>query len=219
MSDKSLRSYVTGFALSLVFTLIPYYLVVNHRVAGTKLLLTILSFAFMQLIVQLTFFLHLGRGPAPRWNLYFFVGTVGVIMIVVGGSIIIINNLHRNLSPADQTRRLVDSEGIYQVGGSLTGACQGRHTNYQITIKGTKTEPLLTVAGKCDTLTFIDNTPSNLEITFGTSKNPAVYAGLYSVTVPKGHTKTITLSQLGTYQFHDSTNAKIVGSFAVADSY
>ncbi len=219
MSDKNLRSYVTGFALSLVFTLIPYYLVANHRVAGTKLLFTILSFAFVQLIVQLAFFLHLGRGPAPKWNLYFFAGTVGVIMIVVGGSIIIINNLHRNLSPADQTRRLVDSEGIYQVGGELTGACQGRHTNYQVIIKGTKTEPLLSVAAKCDTLTFIDNSAANLEIVFGTSKNPKVYAGLNSIAVIKGHSKTITLSQLGTYQFHDNTNPKIVGSFAVADTY
>ena len=120
----AMKSYVTGFILSLVFTFIPYYLVDKQTISGTKLLVTILGFAVLQMLVQVTFFLHLGRGPKPRWNLFFFIATVGIILVVVGGSILIIKNLHYNMSPVDQTKRLADDEGIYQVGGQQTGACQ-----------------------------------------------------------------------------------------------
>lgn len=213
--DKSFKSYVAGYVLSLIFTLIPYQLVASHSVSGRTLLLTILGFAVVQLIVQVTFFLHLGRGPKPNWNLFFFIATVGIILIVVGGSVVIINNLHRNLLPVDQTRRIVDNEGIYQVGGLTTGACQKVRANHVITIKNGKTEPLLTIAEKCDTLTFTDKDTSNLSIAFGSAHLSVPYAGLKSIEVLKGHTKTITLSELGTFQFHDKQRPLVLGSFAV----
>lgn len=216
---QTMASYVVGYLLSLIFTLAPYYLVVHHLVFGITLLLTILGFAVVQLIVQVVFFLHLGRGPKPKWNLYFFIATIGVILVVVGGSVIIIHNLHNNLATSDQTKRLVDSEGIYQVGGVRTGACQGRHANYRITIKNGKTDPLLAVASQCDTLTFINNDNVNLELTFGTHQNHSVYAGLTAFELRKEHTKTITLSELGTYQFHDHMRPEIKGSFAVVNNY
>ncbi len=213
--DKSLASYIIGFVLSLIFTIIPYYVVVNHLLKGSSLLLAILGFAVVQLIVQVTFFLHLGRGPKPNWNLFFFAATLGIILIVVGGSLIIINNLHRNLIPADQARRIVDNEGIYQVGGETTGACHSVRTNHVITIKDGKTLPLLTIAKKCDTLTFVDKDTANLDIGFGSARLNMPYAGLSSVAVPKGHSKTITLSELGTFQFHDRVRPLVIGSFAV----
>ncbi len=147
----SIRPYVIGFILSLIFTLVPYYLVVNQVVIGRALLYSILMFAIIQLFVQITFFLHLGRGPNPRWNVYFFIMTIAVILITVGGSIVIIDNLHGNLASSDQNKRLINNEGIYQIGGETTGACQGSHDNYKVTIENDKVVPLLTVASKCDT--------------------------------------------------------------------
>ena len=216
--NKTLYSYVIGFLLSLLFTLVPYYLVTKHQLSITALLTAILLFAVVQLIVQVVFFLHIGRGPKPRWNLYFLVSTVGIALIVVGGSIIIIHNLHYNIAPADQTKRLVDSEGIYEVGGRLTGACQGPHANHQIVIKAEASSPLLTVADKCDTLTFVDADTSNATIAFGTRDHNAVYAGLTDVAVPKARTKTITLSEVGNFQFHDQKRPGVGGSFAVVDN-
>lgn len=216
--NKTLLSYVVGFLLSLVLTLVPYYLVVHHIVVGMTLLFTILIFAVAQLFVQVVFFLHIGRGPKPRWNLYFLIATVGLVLVVVGGSVVIIHNLHYNIAPADQTRRLVDSEGIYQVGSRLTGACQGYRANHRIVITNDKTTPLLTVAGQCDTLTFTNNDTTNLQLTFGTHEQHAVYAGLTDFPLPKNHSKTITLSELGTYQFHDHMRPGVTGSFAVVDN-
>ncbi len=211
----TVRSYVIGFILSLVFTFIPYYLVVNQTVSGSSLLVTILAFAVMQMIVQVTFFLHLGRGPKPNWNLFFFIATVGIILVVVGGSIMIMNNLYRNMMPADQVSKLANDEGIYQIGEEKTGACQGQHANHKISIKNGQISPSHTDAGLCDTLTFINEDDKVREITFGTHPQHGVYAGESELVVRKGRAKSITLSEAGTYQFHDHLQAEIAGDFTV----
>lgn len=217
--SNPMASYTVGFILSLVFTLIPYQLVANQIITGRLLLLTILGFAVLQMIVQVVFFLHLGRGPEPRWNLYFLLGTIVAILVVVGGSIVIINNLHGNkVSSSDQTKRLVDSEGIYQVGGEKTGACKGRYANHKVSFKNGKIEPLVTLASRCDTLTFIEDGGQEVEIKFGQHEEHSVYAGLVEITLRKDRQKTITLSESGTYQFHDNMRPEALGTFAVYDN-
>jgi cytochrome o ubiquinol oxidase operon protein cyoD len=212
----STKSYVIGFVLSLVFTLIPYYLVVNHSLTSTGLLWTILSFGIIQMIIQITFFLHLGRGPKPNWNLYFFAGTVGIILVVVGGTIVIIHNLHYNMSPADQTKFLVDQESIYQVNGKETGACQQLHANHKITIKNGQVSPVHTSAKRCDTLSFIDGDNGARVVGFGTNLSKMVYDGETELIVQKIQNKTITLSQSGTYSFYDVAQTQINGDFTVS---
>lgn len=211
----SMNSYVIGFILSLVSTFIPYYLVVNRSLAGTLLLTTILGIAMLQMIIQITFFLHLGRGPKPNWNLFFFVGTVGIILVIVGGSVMIINNLHYNMSPLDQSKKLANDEGIYAVGGEKTGACQGTYANHKITINHGQVNPLQTIASKCDTLTFINEDGAPREITFGTHPKHGVYAGDNELVVRKRRSKSITLSESGSYKFHDHLQPETAGGFTV----
>jgi cytochrome o ubiquinol oxidase operon protein cyoD len=213
--QRSMASYVTGFILSLILTIVPYYLVTHHIVSGTKLLITILGFAVVQLFVQVIFFLHLGRGPKPRWNVYFFAAAISIILVVVGGSIVIINNLHGNIAAPDQTRRLVNDEGIYQVGGVATGACRGQHPNHKLTIQNDKVTTPLVVANLCDTLTFINKDGIDLEITFGTHEHHSAYAGITTFALLKSKPNTITLSELGTFHFHDHERPQISGNFAV----
>lgn len=211
----SIKFYVTGFILSLIFTFIPYFMVVNQTISGTLLLTTILGFAVVQMLIQLTFFLHLGRGPKPRWNLFFFVATVGVILIVVGGSIMIINNLHYNMTPTDQLKKLVNDEGIYQIGGEKTGACQGQHANHQVTIKNGQLSPLRSVTSKCDTLTFINQDGTVRKFNFGPYPQHKAYAGENDLSLRKGMNQTLTLSEPGTYQFYDQSHPEISGDFTV----
>ncbi len=212
----TLRSYVIGFLLSLVCTLIPYHMVVNGSLKGSVLLATILGFAIIQMVIQITFFLHLGRGPKPKWNLLFFISTVGIILIVVSGSIVIINNLHYNMSPSDITKKLVNDEGIYQVGGIVTGACQQLLVNHKVTIKNGEVSPLHTETHKCDTLTFINEDSTLRDISFGAHPSHEAYGGVSELSVRKGYSKTITLSESGTYQFHDHLHEETVGYFNVS---
>lgn len=211
----SAQSYIIGFILSLEFSLIPYYMVVHKTLSGNALLFAILGFAFLQMLIQITFFLHLGRGPKPNWNLYFFVSTAGIIAIVVGGSILIMSNLHYNMQPSEQTKKIINDEGIYQINGELTGACQRQYTNHQIHFKDGQAVPSHTEAGKCDTLTFISEDGAEAKITFGTFPDSSSYAGENNLSVQKGHNETITLSETGTFEFYDHENPQVKGSFTV----
>lgn len=214
---KTMTSYIVGFALSLVFTFIPYYMVVNQTVTGTALLVTILGFAVVQMLIQIVFFLHLGRGPKPLYNVVFFISTVGIILVVVGGSIVIINNLHYNKTTSDQVKVLVEGEGIYQVGGEKTGACQGQHANHLVTIKSGIVIPLYTDAKKCDTLTFSNQDQEVRELTFGEHPEHKTYAGETEYIIRSGKNKTITLSESGTYRFHDHLQPDTAGYFSVTE--
>lgn len=91
--SPSRRTYLIGFGLSLVCTLGAYILVANHLLSKTGLLVAITSLALLQFIVQLICFLHLGRESKPRWNLLAFIFMIGVVVILVAGSLWIMINL------------------------------------------------------------------------------------------------------------------------------
>lgn len=208
--------YIFGFVYSLEFTFIAYYLVVNQVYTGTTLLVMILGTAVLQMVVQIFFFLHLGRGPKPLYNVVFFVGTVGTILVVVGGSVWIMNHLNYNMAGTDASKYLVEKEGIHQIDGEQTGACQGVHANHKVIITGGRVSPALVEANHCDSLTFINEDATVREITFGTHPEHRLYAGQTDLPVRKGRSKTITLNQAGTYQFHDHLDPRVSGKFTVA---
>jgi cytochrome o ubiquinol oxidase operon protein cyoD len=209
-------SYVIGFLLSLVFTAIPYYLVVNKIITGNSLLATILGFAVLQMAVQIFFFLHLGRGPKPFYNVAFFIATAGIILVVVLGSIFIIDHLNYNMAtPKAMTTKLAQDEGISQVGGEKTGACADIGINHQVVMLKGQVTPLRTEARLCDSFTFINQDDTVRSITFGSYALQEVYGGETRLMVRKGHPKTITLNQLGSHLFHDQFQPGAVGYFVV----
>ena len=116
----SLKSYIIGFALSLVFTLAAAGLIwvhINsgHRVFTHELLfVAILVLAIAQMLVQLIFFMHLGDESGPRWKLGVFISTVGIILIIVVGSIWIMNHLNYNMmaSPTDMSTYIQSQDGF-----------------------------------------------------------------------------------------------------------
>lgn len=209
------RSYVVGFLLSLVLTLVAYCLVVGHAMSGNALVATILGFAMLQMVVQIVFFLHLGREPKPHWNLAFFVATVGLIVVVVGGSIVIMHNLHYNMSPMDTSKSIVEDERIYQIEGQKTGACQALGASHKITIKDGVISPAQTVAHTCDTLTFVNESDTTRDMVLRAQPDHETYAGVSKLSVPKGRGKTMTLSEQGTYQFYDHLDEKVQANFIV----
>ncbi|MDB5183038.1 MAG: cyoD [Candidatus Saccharibacteria bacterium] len=210
------KSYFIGFFLSLLFTAVPYYLVTSKTVSGTALLATIVSIAVIQMAIQVFFFLHLGRGPKPLYNVVFFAGTVGLILVVVIGSIFIMNNLHYNMAPADVTTKLAQDESIAQVSGTSTGACQEVYKNYQVIFTDGKMSPHSINAHLCDTLTFVNKDSSAHIVVFGTYPQDASYSGEADLNVNKSVPQTITLNQLGSYQFYDQLDRQTTGDFTVS---
>ena len=99
---SSVFSYAAGFLLSIILTLIPYFAVAEKWATGGLLVMSIVAIAVVQLLVQVFFFLHLGRGNDARWNIMAAVFTIVVVFIVVIGSLWVMNNLNYNMmSPSE----------------------------------------------------------------------------------------------------------------------
>ncbi len=102
----TIQRYIMGFALSLALTLVAYFLVIDN--AAHPLILVILGIlAITQLAVQLMYFLHLGDEVGPRLKQLSFWFMALILIIVVVGSIWIMNNLNERMmhfSPAEKTK-------------------------------------------------------------------------------------------------------------------
>ena len=97
----SLGSYLTGFTLAVVLTLIPFALVMSGALSRPMTVVAIFSAAVVQIFVHLRYFLHLDGSSQGRWNLLAIVFTALIVIILVGGSVWIMVNLHyRTLDPA-----------------------------------------------------------------------------------------------------------------------
>lgn len=105
-------NYIIGYVLSVVLTFAAYILVSNQILTGWGLAYAIIGLALVQLIVQLIYFLHIGREKEPRWNLLLFDFTLVIVVIVVVGSLWIMNNLHYNMTPQEVEQELIREEGI-----------------------------------------------------------------------------------------------------------
>jgi len=87
------KLYVVGFVASILLTLIAYFVVVKHLLAGWALIFAIISLGVIQALVQFVCFLHLGRESKPRWNLIVFLFMILIGVILVFGSLWIMYNL------------------------------------------------------------------------------------------------------------------------------
>jgi cytochrome o ubiquinol oxidase operon protein cyoD len=95
----SVGTYVTGFLLSIIFTLVAYVSVMHHWLMGNWLVVLLLALAIVQFSVQLIFFLHVGRETKPRWKRLMLVLMIVFVMIVVLGSIWVMYSLNYHMSP------------------------------------------------------------------------------------------------------------------------
>lgn len=86
----SVKSYMIGFLLSVVLTVIPFWLVMAHVLPKGLTLVAIFLFAIVQVLVHLKYFLHLDFSTDGRWNTLSFIFTMLVIVMLVGLSIWII---------------------------------------------------------------------------------------------------------------------------------
>ncbi len=109
-----LSSYISGYLLSLVLTFEAYLLVKHNVLRNWNLVFALIGLAVVQLMVQLIFFLHLGRESKPRWNLLAFGFMAIVVTILVFGSLWIMDSLnyHHDHSSSDPSTYIIQDEGI-----------------------------------------------------------------------------------------------------------
>jgi cytochrome o ubiquinol oxidase operon protein cyoD len=110
----TIASLSIGFILSILLTLSAYVVVVEKLISSDFLVIVIICLAFMQFVVQMIFFLHLDKEAGPRWNLIIFLSTASVVLIVIIGSLWIMQNLNYNMSPQHVDQYIQQEEGIYK---------------------------------------------------------------------------------------------------------
>lgn len=93
----SRNSYLIGFVLSAILTVIPFWLVMSNAMSGMNAIWMIAAFASAQIFVQVYFFLHVDFSPKQRNTLYSFLFTLFVVAIVMVGSLWIMNNANENM--------------------------------------------------------------------------------------------------------------------------
>jgi len=115
--EASYKSYIIGFALSIVLTLAAFFVVLRpgfFHMGTSAIIGTILVLAVAQLLVQVLFFLHLGKEEGPRWKLWAFVSTIGIVLIVIVGAIWIMGHLNYNMmaSPSEMNAYIQSQDGL-----------------------------------------------------------------------------------------------------------
>ncbi len=112
----TLRAYTTGFVICVSLTLLAYFSVVNHSFNGNALLLWIGWLALIQFFIQMIFFLHLGRESRPRWKQVVFWFMTMVVVILIFGSLWIMNNLnyHHADTVKSSDKYIIQDEGYPQ---------------------------------------------------------------------------------------------------------
>jgi cytochrome o ubiquinol oxidase subunit IV len=115
--QATLSLYISGFILSLIFTLSAFALVEEHIHSGHTvfthpfLIGATVILALAQFFAQLYFFLHLGRETKPRWKLLVLCFMVLVVFIVVFGSIWIMYNLNYRMTPQQMNTYMLNQNG------------------------------------------------------------------------------------------------------------
>lgn len=118
----SLQNYTLGFISSLILTFCAYVIVVSHVDSGHSTLShrsitsIILVLAVTQLMVQSIYFLHIGRGKSALWNVVAYLFMLGVVTIIVVGSLWIMKNLDyhhgESMTPAETNKHIQSEEAI-----------------------------------------------------------------------------------------------------------
>jgi cytochrome o ubiquinol oxidase subunit IV len=107
------KPYLTGFIVSLLLTLMSFWLVGQGSITGAALATTIGILAISQLIVQVTFFLHLGDERKPKLHLLSFLFMIVIVMVLVLGTLWIMYHLDYNaMSSHEAGQYLLEDEGV-----------------------------------------------------------------------------------------------------------
>jgi cytochrome o ubiquinol oxidase subunit IV len=94
VSRGSLKSYLTGFVLSLSLTAMPFALAGRGTLSPSAALAGIFTAGLVQILVHLHYFLHLDSSSAARWNVLALIFTLLIMVLFVGGTLWIMYTLN-----------------------------------------------------------------------------------------------------------------------------
>ena len=88
---------MVGLSLSIILTAIPFAIVMSGSLNETTSIVLILLCAVGQVMVQLVFFLHMNTSSEQMWNSVSAVFVILLVMILIVGSVWIMQHLNHNM--------------------------------------------------------------------------------------------------------------------------
>ncbi|MCM2293229.1 cytochrome o ubiquinol oxidase subunit IV [Allorhizobium sp. BGMRC 0089] len=96
----TMKSYMTGFILSVILTAIPFYLVMTGAIENKALLAAmVMGLGAIQIVVHMIFFLHMNTKSEGGWTVMALVFTMIIIVIALSGSFWVMHHLNTNMMP------------------------------------------------------------------------------------------------------------------------
>ena len=95
----SVRSYLTGFILSVVLTAIPFGLVMSGAAPAATAVPICIGLGVAQIVTHLIYFLHMNAASSRSWNMAAFAFALVVVLILVVGSLWVMHHLDTNMMP------------------------------------------------------------------------------------------------------------------------
>jgi cytochrome o ubiquinol oxidase operon protein cyoD len=110
--ELSLGKYIVGFVASIGVTLAAYLLATHESYSRNTIAIMLAALAVVQFAVQMVFFLHIGTERKPHWKFGVMLMMLGVVLILVFGSLWIMNNLNYRMSPQEVQHYLHSQDSL-----------------------------------------------------------------------------------------------------------
>lgn len=96
----SVKSYVTGFILAVILTVIPFGVVMGGGFDSRALTIgLVILCAVAQVLVHMIYFLHMNSAAEEGWTVLSTIFTVVIVVIMIAGSLWVMFHLNTNMMP------------------------------------------------------------------------------------------------------------------------
>ncbi|OBZ94537.1 cytochrome O ubiquinol oxidase [Pararhizobium polonicum] len=94
----SLKSYMTGFVLSIILTAIPFWLVMAGVFDSRAITaVVVIAFGAIQMVVHMIYFLHMNTKSEGGWTMMALIFTIVIVAIALSGSFWVMHHLNTNM--------------------------------------------------------------------------------------------------------------------------
>jgi cytochrome o ubiquinol oxidase subunit IV len=103
---QRIAGYLTGLGLAILLTATSFFVAGTNLVWEPSIPVALVVLAIAQMGVHLVFFLHITTGPDNTNNVLALAFGVLIVILLMGGSIWIMDNLNHNMMPMDQLMQM-----------------------------------------------------------------------------------------------------------------
>ena len=105
-SRPARHDYLVGFALSVLLTAVPFWLVMTDALEAQVTAFLIVALAAVQMVVHVVYFLHVRTETEKGWTLLSLIFTLLILVIVLAGSLWVMYHLDSNMMPIHEVGQL-----------------------------------------------------------------------------------------------------------------